>query len=790
MVGSGPAAVLAVVECLSRPRFRVSASRGRAAGVSLGLNLNHGQDTRANRTRRWVWMVVRFVCVLRVSACALVCPVCVPAPPGVFLPVSRVSPFSKTGQVSVRRAVNRHENPSQGVTAATSRMMTGSNVDNCLTHSTSAAVDAQSMWPARLASTFSGATPKSPLALCAVHSLRFLAHVSDLRGGQHPHQSQFYCIAVGRVIHPVPLRVYNWKSFALNGSIVSLTHRLQLECHALIVNMDASTPEARMAVQLDLSRLFGILSDRRQPLVLFHGSTLCQRTTRYTAVAWKMFNETCWFDDVWLRLVKRQTLHDQLCYVRHINSTEEQRWCSAWLNTSSSCSSQAPMIKVASADLAAESCTVATESCTVRERVYFDNKFTKAQIRERARYYSIIPCRSGPSDALCLLFKNEIAETWIGGLQSLDGGRSFRGPPNLVMPAFPSSLDNKRERKRYKFDLWGLNKSATLTHNYAILSHGNEYILVGGRHKKPVMYHDGLWTARGTSWRWSERNQTDLTPVYRGRGVYEPLKIATPMQWTQLRHMMDGRHPGCIEARQQIEFPYLAGPGVCEFDGRLSLAWLDGRFFLYARSNPASRGRRAVQVSTSTDMINWTPFERISLKRHTTHSDSDGDLYFFLVQGNPTQPGSLIALYPLVQHARGCIGVSLSVDGRTWSGVTPLLRCAVHGERAEHQPIAAVFSNASSAAPEVFVFVHERVPGIMYEEAVPRPQARALERLSKERGSRLVRYTVQCAVFMRWTSEQLAMLASAGTDRAARLLQVPSYRCPTANARREEGSRQ
>ena len=35
---------------------------------------------------RWVWMVVRFVCVICVSACALVCPLCVPAPPGVFLP--------------------------------------------------------------------------------------------------------------------------------------------------------------------------------------------------------------------------------------------------------------------------------------------------------------------------------------------------------------------------------------------------------------------------------------------------------------------------------------------------------------------------------------------------------------------------------------------------------------------------------------------------------------------------------------------------------------------------------
>ena len=35
------------------------------------------------------WMVVRFVRVIRVPACArvsLLCPVCVPAPPGVFLP--------------------------------------------------------------------------------------------------------------------------------------------------------------------------------------------------------------------------------------------------------------------------------------------------------------------------------------------------------------------------------------------------------------------------------------------------------------------------------------------------------------------------------------------------------------------------------------------------------------------------------------------------------------------------------------------------------------------------------
>ena len=56
---------------LSRLRFRPS--RGRA-GVK-------------GRVCRWVWMVVRFVCVIRVPVCARVsrvCPVCVPAPPVSF----------------------------------------------------------------------------------------------------------------------------------------------------------------------------------------------------------------------------------------------------------------------------------------------------------------------------------------------------------------------------------------------------------------------------------------------------------------------------------------------------------------------------------------------------------------------------------------------------------------------------------------------------------------------------------------------------------------------------------
>ena len=94
VVGSGPAAVLAVVESAAVSGF----------GCRVVVRLRVRIDCR------WVWMVVRFVCVLRVSACkgpracacvsrvcpgsprclftvCPVCPVCVPAPPGVFLPV-------------------------------------------------------------------------------------------------------------------------------------------------------------------------------------------------------------------------------------------------------------------------------------------------------------------------------------------------------------------------------------------------------------------------------------------------------------------------------------------------------------------------------------------------------------------------------------------------------------------------------------------------------------------------------------------------------------------------------
>jgi hypothetical protein len=262
--------------------------------------------------------------------------------------------------------------------------------------------------------------------------------------------------------------------------------------------------------------------------------------------------------------------------------------------------------------------------------------------------------------------------------------------------------------------------------------------------------------AHSTSWRWNEVQPTKLEPVYKGRGVWLPLNITAPMQWSGLRRILNGRHAGCVEARDIRPFPPLAGIGVCEFAGRPSLAQLGGRFLLYARANRAAQGgQRSVQVSSSLDLVHWSPFEPIVVRGHDVLSATEGDIYFWLVQTNPVLARTLIALFPLVHHHRGCIGLSLSVDGTTWSRVTPLLRCEVHGARAETQPVGF----ALLPRGELAVFVHERVPGIAYDEKTPHRLSMSLQRLMSRRGgASIVRYTLPCEKFARWTAEGLAEL--------------------------------
>ena len=384
-------------------------------------------------------------------------------------------------------------------------------------------------------------------------------------------------------------------------------------CDALVINMEAEShdPVARQSMQADVIRLVALGREQTDvaPIVVIHGNSTCV-PQRYSAMGYVKALERCWHES-WAGLVNSSTLMDSACI-----EEGTRRWCVGRLNLSSTCTRRPPLLVVTDNYMEPRPRRARRKRCNVRMAAsfaVFTDGHMRWSLRTEARYFSLLPCDAPDggsassriligenTTALCLLFKNNQHEAWVGGLVSTDGGQLFRGEPQLVMPAYNPKAGGRVAKA------WGLPRSATLTHNFAALRLPNgSFALVGGRHREPTRLYDGIWMAIGTStWQWNSHERTSLAPVYVGRGNYMPLNISAPMQWTNLRRVLNGSHPGCVEARDHATFPQLAGPGVCEFDGRLSLAHLGGRFLLYARANRAAQGgQRSVQVSHSADLI-------------------------------------------------------------------------------------------------------------------------------------------------------------------------------------------
>ena len=249
----------------------------------------------------------------------------------------------------------------------------------------------------------------------------------------------------------------------------------------------------------------------------------------------------------------------------------------------------------------------------------------------------------------------------------------------------------------------------------------------------------------------AHHRQTKPSWLHSSGAVDEPATT----QWQQKRHILSGRHPGCVERRDATSrfFNYLHPGGVCEFDGRLSLVRFGATLLLYARANPAAHGSRHVQVTRSADNgATWSPFEQIQLQNYA----GDGDIYFFGAQVNPSHNGSLVAVFPVTHRLRGCIGLAASLDGVHWSRVTPLLSCDLYGERTLDQPALPAMVRRGE---EVWLYVHEEVPGITIDRSTPLLLHTSLVRA--ERNSRVARYAFPCRHLARWTLGALKTLQPA-----------------------------
>ena len=143
--------------------------------------------------------------------------------------------------------------------------------------------------------------------------------------------------------------------------------------------------------------------------------------------------------------------------------------------------------------------------------------------------------------------------------------------------------------------------------------------------------------------------------------------------------------------------------------------------------------------------------------RIEAHEPAHADIYFFSVARNPAHNASLLAVYPLVQHFRGCVCLSASRDGRRWSKPEPLLHCAVTGERAASHPAAGLIERGGL----VDIYVQEGVPGINVDASTPLSLHKFWSK--HERESRLTRFSVSKAALRQWTEEALQGMPAAGT---------------------------
>ena len=144
----------------------------------------------------------------------------------------------------------------------------------------------------------------------------------------------------------------------------------------------------------------------------------------------------------------------------------------------------------------------------------------------------------------------------------------------------------------------------------------------------------------------------------------------------------------CVDRRPAFTgFPRLQ---ACEFDGRLALAHLNGRYLLYARANlkmGALAGGRFVQVTHSEHLEHgWVPWRPVQI---SGIDPSRADIYFFAVQASPVfqsfRRPTVLAVFPLTEPPWACIAMAASRDGLHFSHPVNL-QPSIFGVREQSRP--------------------------------------------------------------------------------------------------------
>ena len=197
---------------------------------------------------------------------------------------------------------------------------------------------------------------------------------------------------------------------------------------------------------------------------------------------------------------------------------------------------------------------------------------------------------------------------------------------------------------------------------------------------------------------------------------------------------------------------------ACEFDGRLSLVRHGGMFRLYARANlkfHVVSGSRNVQTTVSPDLeAGWDPWKPVHI---AGINESEVDIYFFSVQRNPVDSGSLVAIFPITHPPSACIMIAFSLDGLSFQkpvnlrmatlGVRPSVKSSGQVDtarlewRSEDHPAAGIVQAPNDSSTLLF-YVHHAVKGTTIRSGA-RSHVRSYQMAAKEmlRLTRLALYT-------------------------------------------------
>lgn len=152
--------------------------------------------------------------------------------------------------------------------------------------------------------------------------------------------------------------------------------------------------------------------------------------------------------------------------------------------------------------------------------------------------------------------------------------------------------------------------------------------------------------------------------------------------WHVLTTVLNGHHPGCIEARFER----------CEYDGKWSVTVFHDVIYVYGRANLAMKGGRWTTVTKlavgdferalrDNEPPEFGPFEPIKFAHGTVHPsvafnamaarrDASLNLYYFSVNAiNDT----LVAFFPVSTRDRAFLALAVSCDGVTFSAPHPLV---------------------------------------------------------------------------------------------------------------------